>query len=69
MIMAQHLVKQLGYEKRVYKPKAAVDMSSDSPVRSVSWRYAKARVELLQKSLEVLNLSSTGLTVQKIMEV
>lgn len=43
--------------------------SIDSPARSVTWRYAKGRVELLQGFIQIVDLATAQLTVNEVMEV
>ena len=41
----------------------------ETQARTVTWRYAKGRVEVLQAFLEVVDLGTAHMTIPKIMEV
>ena len=63
-------MKPLSHEKGPGgSDKGGVLTSVDSPMRAVSWRYAKGRVELLQGFFAVVDLETAQLTLPQVMEV
>lgn len=62
--MGQHLLSPL----IVSKSKVLND-GVDSVARTVTWRYAKGRLDLLGGFVQIIDLESAQLTLPKIMEV
>lgn len=68
-LLGHYLLRPLAQDKtKSLDDGSKLTISMETQARTVTWRYAKGRVEVLQAFLEVVDLGTAHMTIPKIME-